>query len=421
MNLSKKIILASCACAAFLTGVYSCTVEERDIEEKDLFLCMVDADCLNSSVCVGANQETGVAGRCRLKNQVEACADHDGDTFLAMDAKYKEILQEKGGEGGNFTDNCGSESHPKDIDDTDPDVYPGATEYCDGKDNNGDGCVDGKCMCDAATDNSCDCEHNQNLCAALTENCIGRRNLSEMVSSKCSAKVAGALFCRPTTDANNHKKGEWVYGKAESPTGSHGDKKFYTISDFKEVDGQTTCPQKTNSDDLSVTIYNLGSETFGFVESELRLLNGNKSTIGDINLCDGDDHDCNGTPGAQEVPDKCKSCEDVLAEFSNDQRECRVFYYSGLWDIPHYTKPGVEHTDWTTADEVYNHGEVAAKPCNNPNNNCPCIYSRSCDNDKHTPDCLYNNNQAAFEAHMAELGKTNIDYTQDGWCEITSE
>ncbi|MBQ9396770.1 MAG: putative metal-binding motif-containing protein [Proteobacteria bacterium] len=177
MSRSSKIIVASCLCAAFLTVGISCTVEDRDVEEKGVFLCKSNADCLDSSsLCVKAHEEgtpeyEEEIGRCIRKEEIDHCRDNDKDGYyIASEQQY--------------VNECGfSETNPQDLDDSNPLVYPGAPELCDGKDNSGDGCVDG-----IKNDSTGECEPIENPC-------WGVGKVKNYDNSVCSAALIGYEKC----------------------------------------------------------------------------------------------------------------------------------------------------------------------------------------------------------------------------------
>ena len=416
MNLSRKIILSSCACAAFLAGVYSCTVDERNIEDKDVFVCLLDEDCLSpDSVCAGGDG-VSVTGRCRAKNQLDPCADYDGDGYMGVDQKWLEINANQGGSA-----QCGN---PVDIDDTDPDVHPGATEYCDGKDNNGDGCVDGKCMCEDNGGN-CNCDGRTELCAALTENCIGRKNINKMSSNAvCSPEVAGVMFCKTITES---KKGVWVYGKASGRTGNGG--KFYRISDFNEVSGGQ-CPTPGTSGNEKVQVYTIEGRDYNYVENEVTLIK--SSTELASMLCSEEDHDCNGKSGEEEGGTNCRSCQDTLTQYYNseDKRNCRVYFNNNnITSIFEYklsegsATPSLSlNNNYSKAISTYFSGTSAKVACSataNTSEKCACIGKVDC-NGK-ILGCL-NNGYEINEENLknAEIFKIkDPSFKTNGWCEIT--
>lgn len=308
MNLSKRIIMASCALVAIAMGTYGCTVDERNIEEKGLFVCRTDDDCENGSFCAGANAFKGVEGRCRSEKDRDTCTDYDNDGYLAVDPLT-----------GAPESQCATEDRPIDPDDNDPDVFPGATEYCDGKDNSGDGCVDGKCVCDK-TDAGCSCRSDASKCEALTENCFGRYSLVRMKDTMCSAAKAGARVC---------KSGAWTYGKAAAPSGSYtfsgSTTAYYKLGDF--TFGEGDCPVSTDSGKYKT--YSIDGASFIYVENEtstMRSNTGEDAALANLvdGFCnDGLDHDCNGTPGTMEASEQCSSCADKLAAYGT-QTGCLI-------------------------------------------------------------------------------------------------
>jgi hypothetical protein len=88
--------------------------------------------------------------------------------------------------------NC---SFGKGIDPNDNDytVFPGAPEYCDGKDNSGDGCVDGVCKVDGACSGA-----DKSKCELLYEICLGPVGATpaELEQTQmCNPKSVGMRVC----------------------------------------------------------------------------------------------------------------------------------------------------------------------------------------------------------------------------------
>ncbi len=170
MSLSKKIILASSVCVAFLLVGIGCSVEEREVDGKGIFKCMTNDDCLSGSQCVKA-KDSDSYGECIREKDIEHCRDNDGDGF------YTETSKEYYNECG-FSDTV----NPRDPDDGNPLIYPGATERCDGVDNSGDGCIDGVKLEDGS-------------CEQLITPCWGPGKYTEYANSACSAKYIGVTIC----------------------------------------------------------------------------------------------------------------------------------------------------------------------------------------------------------------------------------
>ncbi len=175
MDLSRKIILASCVAAAFLAIGIGCTVEDRNLEEKEVFVCLKDSDCLEGSKCVITTEE---GGRCIREDQISHCLDLDGDGFL----KESE---------DKYLNECGL-GDLRDPDDNDKLVYPGANEICDGKDNSNDGCIDGNCP------EGKDCRADDSECEPLIQFCNIPGNFSFIetyAKSVCAADKLGVNWC----------------------------------------------------------------------------------------------------------------------------------------------------------------------------------------------------------------------------------
>lgn len=206
MKLSKNILLASCLSVVFMASAASCIVEDRNLEEKGAFRCMSDDDCLKGSVCVKPSLDPTVEGVCTLEKEVDHCHDYDNDGYFAADPGYE--------------DQCGfGEKNPKDLDDSNPSVNPGADEICDGVDNNQDGCVDGTC----AKSGACTGD-DKSQCLRLFRPCVGVSSLEELIdmnASKdpntklivCDPVQFGGMFCVAKKDSDGKVVGgEFKFG-----------------------------------------------------------------------------------------------------------------------------------------------------------------------------------------------------------------
>lgn len=224
MNLSRKVILASGICAAFLAIGISCTTEDRDVEQKGLFACESNDDCLPGSLCVGADKAKGIEGRCTREEEVDHCVDLDEDGF-------ETVTDEK------YVNECGfSDKRPRDPDDNDPTIYPDAPERCDGKDNNGDGCVDGSCP------EGADCHADDKKCIAWAEPCWGGGDVSSFDNSACSAENIGVIACFKGVRKHAKKVGDNKYEE----DGGACPAKTEDIPGYREKDD---CAGKANFDD----------------------------------------------------------------------------------------------------------------------------------------------------------------------------
>ena len=261
MDLSRKVILASCIGFSFLAYGIGCSVEDRDIERAGTFVCRTDADCLKGSECV-KNKKTDEEGRCARSDEVKHCLDNDGDGYIGVsvekdDPRYSGYITE-----------CGfGAKNPQDVDDNDASIYPDAPEVCDGKDNDGDGCIDGTCSHESRI---CDADL-QNYCVIITEPCWGSGNVSDYDNSVCSAALIGYRECR-------NGKLQYI-----APTD--------TSSQYKG----TACPT-----DASAAVADGGIP--GYKDTE----------DGDL-MCDGKDNNCNGA-----IDEACVICSDELGQMGND-------------------------------------------------------------------------------------------------------
>jgi|GEM_PF-2771587 len=362
MGLSRKVILASCVCAAFLVGVFSCMIEERDLDKGGVFKCRAtpgcfegedltcvprtedneagcrpcsitpEGTCLAGSVCVVTSPDK-TDGLCVPEDEVPRCHDYDGDGFYSAWPGYE--------------DRCGfTKDNPRDCDDNDPNVYPGAVEYCDGKDNNCDGCVDGICQVGADCTGS-----DKSKCQPLVRLCFGVGSPDGMKDvAVCSPKVAGVLLCQNQT---------FVYAKR--------------IDDKYVVQEGGKCPE---ADSIPYE-----GKTLRYVEDE-RAIN-----LKDRSLCDGWDNDCNGY-----VDDGCVECK------VDDKTKCFVTDVSG---VTLGNARALNPNDTASLD--YNtYRDIIDNKCGGDEARCGCVGDMEC-NGSVAPVCTKGG---------IELNATNIKQQQ---------
>lgn len=303
MDNSRKVILVSCLSMAFLAGIFACSVEDINLEKKDLFVCKAEpgcmvtqtsADsqlklgtcqirkqwedmnpsgtclecaatsknsCLSGSYCIAVDPDN-LLGRCVAEDDIEHCHDFDNDTYYGADP--------------GFESNCGfTQSMPKDCDDSNPDINAKATEVCDGVDNTCDGCIDGICPVTGCNESGelaekgtypCDCDSHVDYCEPLVELCIGAGSASNMLrvdKAVCRPDIAGVNYCSPETGK------QWEY-------------RVLVNGNYEKRPGQQ-CPKEGEA-----FSYN-GSQLY-FTYDEVSSSAGNNK-----DYCNGFDSDCNGT------------------------------------------------------------------------------------------------------------------------------
>lgn len=369
MKLSKNIWLASCLSVVFLASAASCIVEDRNLEEKEVFRCKSDDDCLTGSVCVKASQDPDAEGSCTPEKEVNHCHDYDGDGFYAADEGYDE--------------QCGfGENNPKDMDDNNPMVNPDADEVCDGLDNNQDGCVDGTC----AELGACTGE-DKSKCLRLFRPCAGVVSLEESLFIKdtdenseeytklsvCNPVQFGGMFCVAKKDADgNVVGGEFKFGYYHPD----GLKDYANEGDIVYHSEQTACQ------DPSSIKYDLDAPyqtSNGANETKYLEFEGEEEEGGDGSLvkyfsnlvdedCDGSDYKLEGCKEPTDtrvcfvngsgVFDK-KESGLVKAEYDEVVKRCR-------------TALGADYADAKEEDVVAKCGCIGARGCVEGNVNLVC-------------------------------------------------
>lgn len=356
MDFSRKIILASCICSAFLAGIAGCMAEDRDLEEKGLFRCMSDDDCLSGSFCVKPDGKETSEGTCYLEKDINHCHDYDGDGFYAADRKSPT------GEAVDYSSSCGfSEKNPEDRDDSDAEVYPGAAEKCDGKDNSQDGCIDGSC------DDGEDCtSDDKSHCRRLYRACVGNVTYSEIlnysstVKSVCDPALIGGNFCID---------GSWTFAKFNR------DGNFTDQSDVTVVEGGINFTSPTGN---ALTLTSCPSEAeVGFVDVE----EGDTSDAAVLNRYDnGFDEDCDGNDA------KGVSCESMLT----DERRCVAFSFVYGSSSMYYVESYNEEPD--------SYESIKAKCDANGDTACLCIGEYKCIDGARQPVCMNGDTQLTKES-----------------------
>lgn len=141
----------------FIAGFWVGCIVDYDDQLEEVYACTEDSHCIQPAFVCGPNNLC-------IRYQgppVAVCVDEDGDGY-----------------GADGTDRSTCPNPEPDCDDTDPTVYPGAPEVCDGKLNN----------CNASEVDVAPCER-QSDCPQNQEDPEGNRITFSCEENRCVAKA----------------------------------------------------------------------------------------------------------------------------------------------------------------------------------------------------------------------------------------
>ena len=152
--------------------------------ENQTCKCWYDDQCGIDQRCKNPYEPRGLMGDCVNLYEMDVCADLDADGYYAATSYAPAGTNCSFGQG-------------VDPDDYDPTVFPGAPEYCDGRDNNCDGCVDGICKVDGGCAGS-----DKSNCERLHEFCLGPidATMASLEGTMCDPRAVGMRVCLGLSD-----------------------------------------------------------------------------------------------------------------------------------------------------------------------------------------------------------------------------
>ncbi|QDG51020.1 hypothetical protein FIV42_09835 [Persicimonas caeni] len=129
---SKNTILLTIASVCFAAGIWTgCTVG-FDVDQEGVFPCETNDDCIQGYVC----SETDMVCQKPIGTPDAPPCDQEGNPEGDID------LDNDGYGTGSDRTNCPPSKQAEDCDDTDPNIFPGAGERCNGADDDCDTEVD---------------------------------------------------------------------------------------------------------------------------------------------------------------------------------------------------------------------------------------------------------------------------------------
>lgn len=152
-----------------MLGISACFIDFT-ADEPNKFSCVTDEDCEGNYECK-ADNENGGALFCKLKQPGidPECPDIDGDKYgVGEDRRFCKLCKTQG--------KC-----DEDPDDTNPAIYPGAPEICDGIDNDGDGATDNYFDITCPTEKCPPAPAGSNLDIL----CVNNKCVAKMVFTRC--------------------------------------------------------------------------------------------------------------------------------------------------------------------------------------------------------------------------------------------